>query len=46
MTGAIKDAQGKTRFGIAAQTQLNRRDYGITWGKPMHNGGIDAETKS
>ena len=41
MTGAIKDAQGNTRFGIAAQTKIDRRDYGITWGKPMANGGLD-----
>lgn len=41
MTGAIKDAQGNTRFGIAAQTKINRRDYGITWGKPMAIGGLD-----
>ena len=41
MTGAIKDAQGKTRVGVAAQTKINRRDYGITWGKAMENGGLD-----
>ena len=41
LTGAIKDAQGNTRFGVAAQTKLDRRDYGITWGKPMANGGLD-----
>ena len=41
MTGAIKDAQGNTRFGVAAQTKVDRRDYGITWGKPMANGGLD-----
>src|SRR5215213_7170182 len=28
VTGAIKDAQGNTRFGINAQTKINRRDYG------------------
>jgi polyisoprenoid-binding protein YceI len=39
--GAIKDAQGNTRFGVAAQTTINRRDYGITWGKAMENGGLD-----
>ena len=39
--GAIKDAQGNTRFGVAAQTKIDRRDYGITWGKPMANGGLD-----
>jgi polyisoprenoid-binding protein YceI len=41
MTGAIKDAQGNTRFGVAAQTTINRRDYGITWGNAMANGGWD-----
>jgi polyisoprenoid-binding protein YceI len=41
MTGAIKDAQSNTRFGVAAQTKLDRRDYGITWGKAMANGGLD-----
>jgi polyisoprenoid-binding protein YceI len=41
LTGAIKDAQGNTRFGVAAQTKIDRRDYGITWGNPMANGGLD-----
>ncbi len=41
MTGAIKDARGNTRFGISAQTKINRRDYGFTWGKAMENGGLD-----
>jgi polyisoprenoid-binding protein YceI len=41
ITGAIKDARGTTRFGINAQTKINRRDYGITWGKALENGGID-----
>ena len=41
LTGSIKDAQGNTRFGVAAQTKLDRRDYGITWGHPMANGGLD-----
>lgn len=41
ITGAIKDGRGNTRFGINAQTKLNRRDYGITYGKAMENGGLD-----
>lgn len=41
ITGAIKDGQGNTRFGISAKTTINRRDYGITWGKPMAGGGLD-----
>jgi polyisoprenoid-binding protein YceI len=41
MTGAIKDPWGNMRFGINAQTKINRRDYGITWGKAMESGGLD-----
>jgi polyisoprenoid-binding protein YceI len=41
ITGAIKDGQGNTRFGVDAQTTINRRDYGISWGKPLSGGGID-----
>lgn len=41
ITGAIKDAGGNTRFGINAQTKINRRDYGFTWGKALSNGGVD-----
>ena len=41
MAGAIKDAQGNTRIGVAAETKINRRDYGITWGHTMDNGGLD-----
>lgn len=41
ITGAIKDPWGNTRFGINAQTKINRRDYGITWGKALESGGMD-----
>jgi polyisoprenoid-binding protein YceI len=41
VTGAIKDPWGNTRFGIHAQTKIDRRDYGITWGKALENGGLD-----
>ena len=41
MTGAIKDPWGNTRFGIKAQTKINRRDYGITFGNALANGGLD-----
>ena len=41
ITGAIKDSRGNTRFGINAQTKIDRRDFGITWGKPLENGGVD-----
>lgn len=41
LSGAIKDAQGNTRFGVDAATKIDRRDYGITFGKPMAIGGFD-----
>jgi len=41
ITGAIKDPWGNTRFGVSAQTKLDRRDYGITWGTALPNGGLD-----
>jgi polyisoprenoid-binding protein YceI len=41
VTGAIKDPWGNTRFGVSAQTKINRRDFGINWGTALENGGID-----
>jgi polyisoprenoid-binding protein YceI len=41
ITGAIKDAKGNTRWGIEAQTKLNRRDFGINYGGPLPTGGLD-----
>jgi len=41
LTGAIKDNRGNTRFGVAGETKINRRDYGINWGSSMANGGLN-----
>lgn len=41
ITGAIKDQRGNTRFGVQAETTINRRDYGINFGKALPNGGFD-----
>ena len=41
ITGAIKDGRGNTRMGIAAQTKIDRRDYGIVWGHALPGGGFD-----
>ena len=41
VTGAIKDPWGNTRFGVSAQTKIDRREHGITWGKSLENGGLD-----
>jgi polyisoprenoid-binding protein YceI len=40
-TGAIKDPWGNTRFGIEAQTKINRRDYGINYSNALPAGGFD-----
>ncbi len=39
-TKEIKDPAGKTRRGIAATTTLNRRDFGLTWGKMVEAGPV------
>jgi polyisoprenoid-binding protein YceI len=41
ITGAIKDGRGNTRIGISAQTTIDRRDFGITWGHALATGGFD-----
>jgi polyisoprenoid-binding protein YceI len=41
ITGAVKDPWGNTRFGVQAQTKINRRDYGITYGNALPAGGMD-----
>jgi polyisoprenoid-binding protein YceI len=41
LSGAIKDNRGNIRLGVAAETKINRRDYGITWGAKMPNGGLN-----
>lgn len=41
ITGAIKDPWGNTRFGVEATTKINRRDYGINYGKELPIGGLD-----
>ena len=41
LTGSVKDPWGGTRFGINAETVINRRDYGITYGNAMPEGGFD-----
>jgi polyisoprenoid-binding protein YceI len=41
LTGAIKDGRGNTRIGVSAQTKIDRRDFGITWGRALPGGGFD-----
>jgi len=41
LTGAVKDPRGNTRIGVAAQTKIDRFDFGITWGHALAVGGFD-----
>jgi polyisoprenoid-binding protein YceI len=45
LTGAIKDPWGNTRFGVDARATIDRRDFGITYGKTLENGGLDIGTQ-
>jgi polyisoprenoid-binding protein YceI len=39
-THEIKDPWGKTRRGLSATTKINRRDFGLTWGKVVEAGPV------
>lgn len=36
----IKDPMGSTRAGAAATATISRKDFGLTWNKPMETGGV------
>jgi polyisoprenoid-binding protein YceI len=40
VTGAIKDPWGNTRFGVEATTKINRRDFGVNYGRALEGGGL------
>ncbi len=37
--GAVVDLVGNERVGFTAAGKLNRRDFGMTWNKPLETGG-------
>jgi polyisoprenoid-binding protein YceI len=41
IAGAVKDPRGGIRFGVEAHTKINRRDFGMTYGKQLEIGGYD-----
>ena len=41
VAGAVKDQRGNTRFGVEAQTTVNRRDFGINFGSALPEGGFN-----
>jgi len=40
LAGPIKDPFGNTRIGLQAKTKINRRDFGLTYGKVLETGGL------
>jgi len=41
LTGAVKDPWGGTRFGVSAETKLNRKDFGVNFQNALPLGGFD-----
>ena len=39
-TASAKDPWGNTRVGLSATTEINRKDYGLTWNAALETGGI------
>ena len=40
LSGPVKDPWGNTRVGLEGRTEVNRKDWGITWNAPLEAGGI------
>jgi polyisoprenoid-binding protein YceI len=36
----ITDPMGNTRAGASATTKINRKDFGLTWNRPLEAGGV------
>lgn len=39
VAGQAKDPMGNTRLGLEGSTQVNRKDWGLTWNAAMETGG-------
>ena len=39
-SGTVKDPWGNTRRGATAETEINRKDFGLTWNKALEAGGV------
>jgi polyisoprenoid-binding protein YceI len=36
----MKDPWGNTRVGLSATTQINRKDFALTWNSALETGGL------
>lgn len=39
-TGTAVDPYGQTRIGFSGETELNRKDFGLTWNAALETGGV------
>jgi polyisoprenoid-binding protein YceI len=39
-TGTSKDPFGNDRFGFEGESEINRKDFGLTWNAALETGGI------
>ncbi len=39
LTAPVKDPWGQTKIGASATTKINRKDFGLVWGKVLETGG-------
>lgn len=37
---SVKDGKGNQHSGATATTRINRKDFGLTWSKPIEGGGV------
>lgn len=40
VTPAVKDPWGNMKRGLSATTQINRKDFGVSWNKSLDAGGL------
>lgn len=40
ITPSVKDPWGGMRRGLSGTTSINRKDFGLTWNKPLDGGGV------
>jgi len=38
--GMVDDPWGNTRMGFSAETEIDRREFGLTWSKALETGGL------
>lgn len=39
-SGMMKDPWGNTKIGVAVETKINRKDFGLTWNAALETGGV------